>query len=489
MTPSPQRTNRFPDTPPNNVSAPPPHLSHRLHQWAFSPSISKNKPVAFFRRCLRILAIMYQEFFRTHLAIRASALTYTIILSLVPILALSTAILKGLGNDEQLKLAATRFIEQLEPPAPLPNEGRNMLDAAQIEPLRLDPALPSTGQTRVSMTTHLHQAVEIIFQYVNRTNFAALGILGVIGLIGVVILLLSSIEDAMNAIWHTHKGRSFFRKIMDYLALLILLPISLNIALAAEAILASKKIMTHVSMIVPSAWLPAFVIKLVPFVFIVITLMIMYLFFPHVKVKTGAALAGAVFAAIFWFIFQKIYIVLQVGVASYNAIYGSFATIPLFLIWLQIGWTFILLGASLAHAIQENQHYNISDATLSPQRLLQIAFDILQTVYDNFENRTPTPLTLLHEKFPEAKCAEITAVATLLIKERLLRYTESNNEEILIPITSVDKLRASEVVQVVLGNELLPTQGGKLASQAIDAASKALQTDRLLHNNHQTQQP
>ena len=264
---------------------------------------------------------------------------------------------------------------------------------------------------------------------------------------------------------------------MNYLALLILLPISLNIALAAEAILANKKIMIHISGIIPTAWVAACIIKLVPFVFIVLTLMIMYLFFPHVKVKTKAALAGAVFAAIFWFIFQKIYIVLQIGVASYNAIYGSFATIPLFLIWLQIGWTFILLGASLAHAIQHHQTYNISGNTLSPQRLLQTAFDILLTVYDNFEKRRPTPLTLLNEKFPATGCTEINAVATLLINGGLLHSNENANEALLTPVTSVEKLRASEVVQLVLGNELLLTQGGKLASQAVDAAGGALQSD------------
>lgn len=479
-------TNDFSQLPPYTVSLPPEHLSRRINQWAFSPASSKNRAVDFSRICLRIFLIMYQEFFRTHLAIRASALTYTIILSLVPILALSTSILKGLGNDEQLKLAATRFIEQLEPPAVQSEERRNPTeDASQSEPGSSLPALPTTGQRQIVKPPHLHRAVETIFQYVDRTNFAALGILGVIGLIGVVILVLSSIETAMNAIWHTHKGRSFFRKVMDYLALLILLPISLNIALAAEAILASKTIMSRVSIIVPTAWVATFVIKMVPFVFIVTTLMIMYLFFPHAKVKTGAALAGAVFASIFWFIFQKIFIVLQVEVATYNAIYGSFAIIPLFLIWLQIGWTFILLGASLAHAIQIHPHYCVADTTLSPQRLLQTAFDILKTVYDNFEKRLPTPLTELNEKFPQTRCADINAVATLLIKGRLLNSSESNNEEVLIPVTPIDKLRASEVIQLVLGNETLPSQGGKLASQVIEAASEALQTGLFL-NKHLT---
>jgi membrane protein len=475
MTDLPGAANGSPTLPDAKAHSDHSHRSRRIHQWAFTPIPSKNKVVDFFRICLRILLIMYQEFFRTHLAIRASALTYSIILSLIPILALSTSILKGLGSDEQLKMAAIRIIEQLEPPA-LPHEVRNnTLDPALTKPSPPPASIPATGPTQTARTAYLHSAVDLIFGYVKQTNFATLGILGVIGLIGVVILVLSSVENAMNAIWHTHKGRSFFRKIMDYLALLILLPISLNIALAAEAILASKKIMSQVSVIVPTAWVAAFFINFVPFVFIVITLMIMYLFFPHVKVKTGAALIGALFASISWFIFQKIYITLQVGVASYNAIYGSFASVPLFLIWLQIGWTSILLGASLAHAIQHHRQYIGNPTTnLSPQRRLQMAFDILQTVYDNFEERLPTPINLLNEKFFPIQCKDIRAMATLLTNGQLLSYNESNNEETLIPVTSANKLCASEVVHLVLGNESLATPGGLLATQAIDAASSAL---------------
>lgn len=454
-------------------------LSRRIHQEAYSPAPPGNSATGFLRTCLRVLWIMYQEFFRTHLALRASALTFSIILSLVPILALSTSILKGLGNDEQLRLAATRFIEQLEPPPPPSRNLVNPPGIGQEDPVSQDPGIPPVGQTPVSMTAHLHHAVDLIFQYVNRTNFAALGILGVIGLIGVVILVLSSIENAMNAIWHTHKGRSFFRKIMDYLALLILLPISLNIALAAEAIVANEKIMRDIAMVIPTPWVATLFIKLVPFVFIVITLMIMYVFFPHVKVRTGPALAGAVFAAIFWFIFQKIYIVLQIGVSSYNAIYGSFATIPLFLIWLQIGWTFILLGASLAHAIQHQQHYTLPGSILSPQRRIQTAFDILQTVYDNFAERRPTSLALLNEKLPQIRPADINEVTTMLISGHLLNCKETNTEEALIPVTPADKLRPSEVVQLILGNELLPGKTGQLASRAIDAATGAVDSDPL----------
>ncbi len=471
-----------PETPLTTTSAKtqsPPRmaLSRRIRQWAFSPFPIDNKTVGFLRICLRIFLIMYQEFFRIHLAMRAAALTYTITLSLIPILALSTSILKGLGNDEQLHLTVTRFIEQLEPPVPL-QEKETASGETQAEPTIPPLIVPSAVPPKISLTTHLHHAVDLIFQYVDRTNFAALGIFGVSGLIGVVILVLSSIENAMNAIWHTHKGRSFSRKIMDYLALLILLPLSLNIALAAEAILANKKIMDHIALIIPAAWMATFFIKFVPFVLIIITLMVMYLFFPHVKVKTGPALVGAVFAAIFWFITQKIYIITQIGVAGYNAIYGSFATIPLFLLWLQIGWTFILIGSSLAYAIQHHQQYSFPGEMLSPQRRLQTAFDILQIVYDNFSARRSTSPALLRSGIPQVPPTDLMEITMVLINGQLLNCNESTLEEseFLLPVTSAEKLRSSEVVQLILGNELLPSRGGQLASQAVEAACSALKS-------------
>jgi len=430
---------------------------------------------------------MWAEFSRTHLAIRASALTFAILLSLVPILALSTSILKGLGNDKQLKLAAIRFIDQLEAPV-LAQQGPVATDVQQLQsssPGQPD-ASPPPG---VSATAHLHRAVDIIFQYVDRTNFAALGVFGVLALIIVVLLVLSSIEEAMNVIWHTRKGRPFLRKIMDYMALLFLLPISLNVALAAEAILANQKMMDHLAALLPSPWMLTLGIKLAPFVCIVLTLMTMYLFFPHVKVKTFAALAGAIFASIFWFIFQKLYIVLQIGVANYNAIYGSFASIPLFLIWLQIGWTFILLGASLAYAIQHHQHYDVSGGTPSPQHQLQIAFDVLRIVYDAFEKRLPTTLALLYEQLPHTRCADIKTTVTQLIKGHLLHRSHNQDEDMFVPVTPADRLTAGEVVRLILGDGDDHSTGGHLAAQVVDAAAKTVDTPffkcNLMLNAHE----
>jgi membrane protein len=171
-----------------------------------------------------------------------------------------------------------------------------------------------------------------------------------------------------------------------------------------------------------------------------------------------------------------------VGVANYNAIYGSFASIPLFLIWLQIGWTFILLGASLAYAIQHHHHYHHSDGTLPPQRQLQVAFDILRIVYDNFESRLPTTMASLCKQLPQARCADIKTAVALLVKGHLLNSSNKQSEVMLVPVTTADRLPASEVVRLILGGEVYPAPGGIVATRAIDAAADALDATFLKRN-------
>ena len=459
-------------------------FARRIQVWAFAADTAAQPSTAVFRLGVRIILIMLQEFFRTHIAIRASALTFSIILSLVPMLALSTSVLKGLGSAGQLHQAAIRFIDQLDPQEKLANDLPAAIPApespAAAEPIpNQPPHLTGNSLPADSLTVHLHHAVDVLFDYVERTNFAALGLVGVIGLIIVVLFVLSTIEDAMNAIWHTHKGRSFFRRIMDYLALLILLPISLNIALATEAVLVNKTIMAHISTLIPASWVAAALIKLVPFLFIVVTLLFMYLFFPHVKVKTSAALTGALFAAICWFMIQKLYILLQVGVANYNAIYGSFATVPLFLIWLQVGWTFILLGASLAHAIQYHETYDLYGVQLSPQRQLQNAFDLLRLVYDDFAQRKPTHISQLSNRIPQSRQIDLETVADKLVEGRLLCLTEDESEETLTPATPKENVTGGEVVSLLLGDEALTSYGGKLSLVALDGARRSLQAEQL----------
>ena len=471
----------------------------RLSRWAFGYVPEEKKIISVLRSLLRILLIMVYEFSNTNISLRASALTFSVMLSMVPLLAMSTAILKGLGNGDQMRIAAYHFIDQLDPETS--QQGADILanqpshqspqqadaekTASENPPEEVAPedaaqedVVPEDTEPPPSLNRHLHQAIDTIFDYVDNTNFAALGAFGIAGLLIVVIMVLSSVEDAMNAIWHTRRGRSLFRKIMDYLALLVLLPISVNIALAGDAILRSPKIMEYIITVIPSIWTVQMLLKLLPFIFITLSLMMMYLFFPNVKVKTPAALCGALFGAVFWFIVQRGYVVLQIGVANYNAIYGSFATVPLFLIWIQLGWMFILLGATLAYAIQHRNSYQPAGAESSTRQDFQRTFDILITVYNNFLLGRGTSLEQLIGQCKVVNETDLARPLDILVQGGLLYEIEQDGTAAFIPCRPPEKVDAARIIRLILGKEgKVESVGGDLADQVIRSAEHVIPPD------------
>jgi len=436
-------------------------FTQTLQQWAYPDDDPERDHPGPARMILRILLIVSHVFFKTHISLRASALTYSIILSLVPMLALSTAILKGLGSDNDLKLAAYQFIDQMEPASP---------DLAQQD------GSPSESQsTDATLTTHLRNAVDVIFDYVDRTNFAALGAFGVVGLIVVVLLMLNNIEITMNVIWHSAKSRPLGRKIMDYLALLILLPVSLNTAFAGVAILQNEKMMQRIVAVLPSEWLVGMLFKGLPFLFIVGSLTFMYQFFPYARVRTYAAFIGALFASLCWFIVLQLYITLQIGVSQYNAIYGSFATVPLFLIWLHLGWIFLLLGAALAYAIQNRNRYDpLTGNRATPLQRLQLAFDILQVVYDNFYHQQATTLPMLAKRLPGEPIARLQELVRILYRGGLLFKVSDEDEIKVTPAQPLARLDGGRVLELILGRPGTGRQADEIASRVYAAAKNGL---------------
>jgi membrane protein len=209
--------------------------------------------------------------------------------------------------------------------------------------------------------------------------------------------------------------------------------------------------------------------------------MMMYLFFPHVRVKTLPAFCGAVFASIFWFVVQRSYIVLQIGVAKYNAIYGSFATVPLLLIWIQLGWTFILLGAVLAYAMQNHNHYRLPGMESKPEQALQRAFDVLLTVYKNFGRARPTATEQLRLNFPGENESDLDQTVEMLVSGGLLYKSDENGNRRLIPARPAGMLPAKEVVRLVLETDAVTgTTGQTLARRVIQAAEEAIRPDTFL---------
>ena len=449
-------------------------ISERLINWANKPYHGDSLVLQKVHSLTRILFITFKEFYKNSLTIRASALTYTILLSLVPMLAMSTAMVKGLVGGNELKQVVYSYLDTLDETTPLTSHLGIPGAYRQTEvPAPLDTADTSIQQD-TKVTADLRSAADQIFNYVENTDFATLGTIGVLGVLLSAILVLSNIELSMNIIWHVPAGRSIIRKVTDYLAFLILMPLSINFGFAANAVLKNDKLLNKLMTVLPGPLVQTGVLLFVPLFFITLTLFLIYIFFPNTKVKPGPAFIGALFAGTLWFLTQNFYIGLQIGVSKYNAIYGSFATLPLFLVWMFLGWIFILGGAQLAFACQKQRNYQLKAVQHLPLEQLSAAFDILNLTYNSYANTIK-----LRKKDLPAQCPAYSATLLYNTLKKLIssQIVVSTSKGRLLPNAPENKLQYREVVTSILGDSVPDTKGGKAASTLFQKGTSILKTN------------
>jgi membrane protein len=432
------------------------------------------------RNGLRIIFIVIRESQDDKITLRASALTFSVVLSLVPMLALGTAVLKGLGAGDQMRQAAYSFIQQFDteavetavmPETPGLMSGKDGLEQPQPETADKQAAAGAEGHPK-GLTSHLHRAVDQIFDYVERTNFATLGTFGIIGMVLAALGVLGSIEHSMNSIWQTTTSRALGRKLIDYMALMILLPVSINLALATAALLQSPALHSQIQNIIPMFWIERFLLKALPIVLLVGTFLLLYRFIPNTRVGFLPALAGGLSGGIAWYGVQVLYVKMQIGVAKYNAIYGSFATLPLFFLWIYVAWLVFLLGAEVAFAFQAFRQYQWKKVVVTPSARLALSFDIMEVVLADYNARKITERKSLAQVLnqPEKNIAVILAD---LVNGGLLRRVEDKLEG-YVPAAPVNELKPSEILDIIMGKDIPDVKGCDLARQALQAARTTL---------------
>ena len=448
--------------------------------WIWEPPhAGRGFGMEFLRNTLRIVFIVVRESQDDRITLRASALTFTVVLSLVPMLALGTAVLKGLGAGDQMRQAAYSFIQQFDEETVATSSVPETTDQKSSKEVPGEsPETPAgkatdgvSEQTK-GLTSHLHRAVDQIFDYVDRTNFATLGTFGIIGMVLAALGVLGSIEHAMNSIWQTTAGRALGRKIIDYMALMILLPISINLALATAAALQSPALHSHLQNMIPMLWFEKFFLKTLPLIVLVITFMLLYQFIPNTRVGFVPAMAGGLFGGLAWYWVQILYVKMQIGVAKYNAIYGSFATLPLFFLWIYVAWVVFLLGAEVAFAFQTWRQYQWKNEVSPPAARLAMAFDIMETALADYTVRRITDRKSLAQSL-HLNEKTIAVILTDLVNGGLLRRVEDKLEG-YVPAAPATTLKPSEIMDIILGSDLPDVKGCDLARQALQAARSAL---------------
>ena len=285
---------------------------------------------------VKTLNLTVRSFTDTGLQNKSMSLTYSTVLALVPALALLFAISRGFGFQ----------------------------DMVQNELYVYFPAQQKAISTATSFVdSYLQQSSQGLF----------VGI-GIVMLLWTLISLLSNIEDAFNSIWGIKKARSLPQKVTDYIAICLMVPV-LMICSSGASIFMSTIVQDNLNLPFLTPVINN-LLELAPLVMAWLAFTLSYFLIPNIKVSFKyAAISGAVCAIAFQ-ILQLLFVNGQIYVTKYNAIYGSFAFLPLMLIWLQLSWLILLTGCVLTYSLQNVFAYNymgdISDVSQSYRREVEL---------------------------------------------------------------------------------------------------------------------
>ena len=279
---------------------------------------------------------------------KAAALTYSTLLAIVPIMAVVFAIARGFGYS--------RFIEVW------------FRQAFESQP----------------------QAAEVIIGFVNsylvHTKSGVFLGIGLLFMLYTVLMLVSNVEDAFNEIWQVTKPRSIFRTFTDYLAVFFVFPIFIVVTSGISIFVATIANSMPDFQLLGSTL--RFLIDLSPYVLMSAMFIALYVFMPNTHVKISCALIPGILAGIAMQGLQIFYIHSQLFLSSYNAIYGSFAALPLFMLWVQISWTICLFGAELCYTNQNLDYYDYDANTreISHRYRLMLAALLMSHICKRFAN-------------------------------------------------------------------------------------------------------
>ena len=271
-------------------------------------------------------------------------------------------------------------------------------------------------------------------------------------------MLVSNIEKTFNDIWQVKKPRSLFRTFTDYIAMLFLVPIIIVVMAGISIFMAT--IADNLDQYVVISSVAHFLIDLSPYILLSGAFFALYVFMPNTKVHLRSAILPAILAGTAMQWLQFFYIHSQIWVSSYNAIYGSFAALPLFMLWVQFSWIICLVGAELTYTMQNlEESAFMSDAkSMSHRYRMMLSALLLSLICKRFaEGRKPyTALELkLETNIPIRVTSELLYDMTQahLILET---YTtdEKGDDPVYLPAESLDNLSVGTMI------DRLESQGG-----------------------------
>jgi len=360
---------------------------------------------------LRRVVITIECFIQNNLSSYAAALTYSCILAAVPVLSIIFAIARGFGFGSIIE---ERFRDNLQANAELAENIFNFIN-----------------------------------HYLEHTHSGVFLGVGLLLLVYTVVMLTSNIETAFNTIWHVRSSRNISRKVLNYISIFMILPLLIVVTSGFSVFMLT--IVDHLADYKVISSTMEFVIQYTPILLACFSFVALYKLMPNTHVRWRSVIIPGFLAGILFQLLQYFYIHYQLMLSSYNAIYGSFAALPLFMLWLQLSWYICLAGAQMSYAFQRSDEYLFAKDSehLSRQDHDSLCLLIMAHISHRFQDGLP-PFTV-HELSKETELPHslIQGLVDELTSVHLLSETpsENNNEVSYQPSMDIKRMTVNFIFQ------------------------------------------
>jgi membrane protein len=389
---------------------------------------------------MRFPYALTRDIFRGDLTLRAMSLVYTTLLSVVPIIALSFSVLKGLGYHRELEPILYSFLE------PLGDRGYEL-----------------TAQ---------------IMSFVDNVKGGVLGSLGLMFLLYTLISTVEKVEESFNFVWRVEKPRSFGRRFSEYVSVMVVGPAVIVTALGLIAAVESTSFMQSVSHYRPFDTILLVLSAITPCLLVSAVFTFMYGFVPNTKVRLRAALIGGISAGAAWAFSGMVFARFVAGSTNTMVIYAGFAIVIVALIWLYVSWLILLLGAQLAFYVQSPQYLRPGRGliTLNSSLRERVALSIMYLIVNDYrtaQHRWTTNRIAEHLELPGAA---LTPIVDALERRKLLLAAE---DDTWVPARDPHSIALIDVLDAVrhdtAGPRLSRIRDIAPAVEAAQIAEQALQ--------------
>ncbi len=384
----------------------------------WNPTVDKSTAIK--HRLLKLLRLPYalaRDQSSGALSLRAMSLVYTTMLSIVPLLALSFSVLKGLGVHKKLEPLLFKFFEPL-------------------------------GERGAELT-------EQVIGFVDNVKGSVLGSVGLLFLIWIVFSMVQKVEDSFNYVWQVEKPRSLARRFSEYISVILIGPVVMVFALGMIASINNTALVQKLAAIEPFGRTLILAGNLAPYFLIVLLFSFVYTFVPNTSVRIRAALGGGLIAGVLWAFTGAVFASFVASSSSRAAIYSGFAIVLVALIWLYLSWLILLLGAQVSFYLQRPEYMRHGRQQIEPVGQLRegLALAVMIYVAQSFrDNALQWTVNSLASRLGVPATA-LSPVVERLLASGMLAITE---HEKLLPGREISRIRIGDILSAIRENQDLP---------------------------------